>query len=98
MGVIRWGEGSGAPRPPDGPPAKNLHGKMLRVAARYHNIVVFRTRQRWQNANDTIALTETKHSTARRHIMTTRRRKTKFGPLPMKNYKYAHAVYGSVVL
>ena len=36
------------------PKKKNLHGKMLRVAA-HHDTVVFITRQQWKNVNDTIA-------------------------------------------
>ena len=62
MGVFRGGTGGGeggrggghqlAIKPPK---KKNLHGKMLRVAARHHDTVVFITRQQWKNVNDTIA-------------------------------------------
>ena len=33
----------------------HLHLKMLLVAARHHNIIVFMNRQQWKNVNDTIA-------------------------------------------
>ena len=37
------------------PQKKNQHVKLLLVAARRHNIVVFRTQQQWENVNDIIA-------------------------------------------
>ena len=53
-GGIRGG-GAGAVAPSMSHQQKNERVKMLLVAARYHNIVVFRTQQQWKDVNDTIA-------------------------------------------
>ena len=50
-------DGVSAPLPPTpiGHQQKMYHIKMLLVAARHHNSVVFITQQQWKMANETIA-------------------------------------------